>query len=154
MNELRADRQTGEHSFPVRLPPQLEDLISNALGEFAKQAEFDLRSLYHGDSLWVLRRADGNLTRRIQVGASGVFPFVELVFIPDAIQLDTPNAVMRMLPEVPRDAMQVLSWLEFLSPSAKPGSIVEAAWTAAKQASRIGTRDLTRVIALQPKPPE
>lgn len=116
----------------AELPKEVEDLITRALAEFAEGASFELRPLYHGESLWFLKREEGGLVKRVQVSASGVWPFIKLSFIPDAIAVDEARSVMRTIPAVPQEWIRVLSWFQFTMPESKPSVITDEAWNAAK----------------------
>lgn len=141
---------SGPH--PAQLPSRIEEAITNALRAVAKEADFELRALYHGESLWYLRSRKGQLVRRVQVSAIGSPLDLELQLVPDLYEVDEVRHVMRTLTGIPREAIQSLSVRELYGSGSKESpesTIKRKAWDAIKALDLLDVKHLDRIIPLQ-----
>lgn len=141
-------RERDNQQSPARLPTEIEDFVTRGLGEFAHEAGFDLISLYHDESIWLLKRHRDRLVQRIQVSAFGEWPFVQLRFIPDAMTVDENQRVLRTMSDVPDEYIQSLPWPAFYPPVEKPYSVVDMARSAAKYLDYIHEDQLDVTVPL------
>lgn len=137
---------------PAQLPSRIEEDVTSALRTVAKEANFELRALYHGESLWYLKSQIGQLVRRIQVSAIGSTFDLEIQLVPDLYEIDAAHHIMRTLSRVPREAIQTLSVRELYSPGSKASAesaIAAKAWAAIKALDSFDVKRLDKIIPLQ-----
>ncbi len=128
------------------LPAEIERNITNKLAEFSRRQGFELKALYHDRSLWLLLRDRDSLTERIQIGAYGVSPFLELRFMPDAYIIDA--GTLRTRAVVPESAIQRIAYHELFNTKELGPRIDECLSAAQKELESITRSELTTELPL------
>jgi len=138
-------------SHPLRLPEPLERGITMGLEDFARGVGAELTALYHNVSLWFVTREEGDLSRRLQIAAYGIWPFGELRIIPDLYVLDRAKRVMRVMPQIPSRLIESLPLpslfgTELTQGKALPEVIGRLAASAWKSAESLTEEDVSEEI--------